>query len=467
MKIYFLIIFTSLCFLDKIDAQNHFKPYSNKSKELADWNTFLDQSKSQTLAQYKDYKYKSDLKVHITERHQELINKIEAGHFYFDKMVDSYFHRILDEIIINNPTLQKDKIRFLISRYNWPNASYIGDGVIIVNIALVDKLTHDDELAFIICHELAHYYFEHVDMSYIRSLNTLKSKETKEKIKAIKKSEYGTHSKGTSLFKGFMYDSRKHVRGHEYQADSLGLSFLMNTKYNPIAAKNVLYLLDTIDKVNIEKNINIDSIFNFDEYRFKESWKSEPKQMFTAEPDKNDHWNSDSLKTHPDCLKRIQALKFDRFYQDNFTADPELKLIKQNIKYELLLFESEFGDSGKCMLKSLELLTEQPSDFVALNMISSTFQKIIDARKNHNANEILMNPSQSDNIELRKMLLILNNMRSVEMANVNYYFLKNALLKFTHLQKDEEFLKIINIAAEECQKISDLELIKNNLNLKH
>ena len=95
----------------------------------------------------------------------------------------------------------------------------------------VDKLTHDDELAFIICHELAHYYFEHVDMSYIRSLNKLKSKETKEKIKAIKKSEYGTHSKGTSLFKGFMYDSRKHVRGHEYQADSLGLSFLMNTKW--------------------------------------------------------------------------------------------------------------------------------------------------------------------------------------------------------------------------------------------
>jgi len=458
-----LILLFLVFYFGNLYAQNQFKPYNNKSKAITEWNGYLDQRKSEILAQYKDYKYKSELKNYITERHQDLVAKMEAGHFYFDQNIDAYFQRILNEIFFSNPTLQKEKIKFLISRYNWPNASYIGDGVIVLNIGLIDKFNYEDEFAFIICHELAHYYYEHLDLNYINRLNKLNSKETQEKIKAIKKSEYGTYTKGTSLFKGFMYDSRKHIRGHEFQADSLGFSFLQKTKYNPIAARNVLYVLDTIDKADIEKRLNIDSIFNFEEYPFKESWKSEPKQMFSNEMEDNDNWNADSLKTHPECLKRIKALNFEGFKQIGFREDPALILIKQNIKYELLLFESEFGDSGKSLVKALEILTNEPSDLVALSLISGTFQKIINARKNHNANEILMKPGETENAQLRKMLTILSNMRSIEILNVNYYFLRNALVKFSHLQKNEDFLKLVYIAAKECEKTSDLELIKNKI----
>lgn len=461
MKTYILVVVSFFWCLDFLNAQDPSFGFNNKTKKIDEWNTYLDLRKQETLSKYKDYKFKNELERYLTERHQALINKINEGHFYFDQKIESYFQRIFNEILNNNTFLKNEKVRFLVSRYNWPNASYIGDGVIIFNIGLIEKLNYDDEIAFIICHELAHYYFEHLDNNYIASLNNFKSKETKEKIKAIKKSEFGTYTKGVTLFKGFMYDSRKHIRGHEYQADSLGLVLLENAKYNTIAARNVLYLLDTIDNTGVQKVIKLDSIFNFEEYPFQESWKSEPKQMFSTRIEKNDSWDVDSIKTHPDCLKRINALKLQYNDEHIFTVSPELEFIKKNIKYELILFECEFGDTGKCLFKALELLRDMPSDLSALSIISSSFEKIIDARKNHKSHEIIMKPSETQNDRLKELLTILSNMRSIEMANVNYYLLKNAFIKYDYLRKNEAFLKLINNAANISQKTSDFELIKN------
>jgi hypothetical protein len=140
---------------------------------------------------------------------------------------------------------------------------------------------------------------------------------------------------------------------------------------------------------------------------------------------------------------------------------PELEKIKKNVKYEMLLFENEFGDAGKCMMDALNLFLDNPTDLELINLISGTFSKIIEARKNHSVSEIMMSPGEAKDKELKKILLFLWNIRSQEMANVNYYFLKNIFTQNTVLRKNNDFVNLISNAAKECNKVADFELLKS------
>src|SRR5690606_22795155 len=108
----------------------------------------------------------------------------------------------------------------------------------------------------------------------------------------------------------FVSGTRRHRRDHEAEADRLALQWLRETGYDLHAIKTTLQLLDAIDDSTHLVTEPITSQFHFDQYPFRSRWIKKDSKIFGGVKleDENSWANKDSLKTHPDCSKRIELL---------------------------------------------------------------------------------------------------------------------------------------------------------------
>jgi predicted Zn-dependent protease len=164
-----------------------------------------------------------------SERFETTNEKIAKGHILTAPKIDQYLESILGDIFKANSGLPKNELRVLLARYPWPNASQLGEGTILLNIGLVTHLENESQLAFVLCHEIAHYVLDHVDNAVRKRIAVLESKATKKQLEEIERTEYGARAKAMALLKEISYDARRHSRSHEIQADSLALELLMRT----------------------------------------------------------------------------------------------------------------------------------------------------------------------------------------------------------------------------------------------
>src|SRR5258706_13514024 len=83
---------------------------------------------------------------------------------------------------------------------------------------------------------------------------------------------------------------------------------MRGTGYDCDAIRSTLQFLDKIDDTLFLNRLDIQQVLNFNEYPFKKKWIEKESSIF-SQLDENDgpltQKEKDSLKTHPDCSKRI------------------------------------------------------------------------------------------------------------------------------------------------------------------
>jgi len=76
---------------------------------------------------------------------------------------------LLQQIWDANPTYKDPDVDVFYTVYTSANAASYGQGLITLNLGLVQHTGSEDELAFVLCHEIAHQYLSHVS----RRLHTM------------------------------------------------------------------------------------------------------------------------------------------------------------------------------------------------------------------------------------------------------------------------------------------------------
>jgi predicted Zn-dependent protease len=84
------------------------------------------------------------------------------GKILYGDPVSLYLSQLLDKILENKPQLRKE-IRIFALKSEQVNAFATPMGTIFVNLGLLAHCANEAELAFIICHELAHYSNAHIE----------------------------------------------------------------------------------------------------------------------------------------------------------------------------------------------------------------------------------------------------------------------------------------------------------------
>ncbi len=195
-------------------AQMGYQPLEDDEKFTESILTKMDKRYEADIKKVKG-DFKKEIKEEYKKRYEKLHTKMANGHFHSNPKITGYFDRILNDILEANPVLAKRDIRLLISRYYWPNASCHGEGTIVLNLGLINRLENESQVAFVLCHELAHDYLNHVNKAIRKQVRKLNSKTTKKKLKKIAKSNYNTYEQAEKLLKSLTFDMRKHSRLHE------------------------------------------------------------------------------------------------------------------------------------------------------------------------------------------------------------------------------------------------------------
>ena len=234
-------------------------------------------------------KNKKEIKTEIGERKTEFIKSINDSSYVFDENISNYLKPILNKIYRSNPEINNKDFCFLINKSPIPNAACYGNGIFTINIGLFNILDSDDELAFIVSHEIAHYILEHNDKSLLKYIETIKSKDTNSKIKAIENKEFGKRKAYSELMKDLKYNFLNRSRKAEIQADSLGFVIFNKTDFNKKSSANSLKKLDFINDMVFNEDTKIKSHFQFEEYPFKDSWLTPEETLFNIKEKKDDY----------------------------------------------------------------------------------------------------------------------------------------------------------------------------------
>ncbi|MBK7504287.1 MAG: M48 family metalloprotease [Bacteroidetes bacterium] len=110
-----------------------------------------------------------------------LQRSFQGGQIYYNDTISNYVNKLADKILEKEPILRKE-INIYLTKFDIPNATTFVDGTIFFNITLFDWLTSEDQIVFILCHEISHYKLKHSlkQIEYNLSLSKKKKNITEE-----------------------------------------------------------------------------------------------------------------------------------------------------------------------------------------------------------------------------------------------------------------------------------------------
>lgn len=384
--------------------------------------------------------YKSKIKKEYKKRNEYIKETLLDSVFVFDERYDAYLKTVLQKIEKGNPQLNFTNYLFLFNRDPSPNASCFGNNVFMINLGLFNFLKNEDELAFIICHEIAHQKLNHVNGGIRKRINKANSKEIRKKIRASKSSIYGRSSAGLSLLKELNYGMFKNSRKNEFEADSLGFEIFKNTVFNLSSSANSLERIKSTDEQGIFKTkINLDSLLSFKEYPFKKYWLDEDETMFDIAERVDDYkWNKDSLSSHPDIADRIKKLEsFNVSENKEVTAFNEIKSFTQKEQIKSLLY---FGNVDLALFFLLKDIQENKQSTFTIIKLIETFKKIYKLKEHHQLGKKIPQTSPfTKEKNLNFIRKFIHNLEIKETRKIGYYL----CLKYDELYNANEEFKIL------------------------
>lgn len=414
---------------------------------------FLDESvrKKQALLDASPKQYAKDYKEIYDHQFGEIEDMWKGTRTVTSPEINNYLQSIVKKIIATNPELQKTDARIVFTRDNWPNAVSMGDGSITINGGLFIFLNNEAELAFVICHELSHYYLDHTNRTIKKIVELYNSDDFKKQVKRISKQEYGAGKEFDELMKKMAFGSRRHSRENETEADRQAFQFLKNTGYDCNGITTCLQLLNEVDDSSVYKPLVPEAAFNLDEYPFKKRWIQKESVLFGAMKEDNSpltQREKDSLKTHPDCTLRISLLA-DSIKK---TSGGKKFLVNEDLFHQVKkdffpeITEQEFRNDNLTRNLYYSLLMLQNGDYtsVAIYSVVRDFNILFQRQKDHKLGGI-EKESRIYPADYNLLLRMVDRLRLEEIAALNYYFCKKYE---TQMTGDNKFAEETRVAKK-------------------
>lgn len=223
---------------------------------------------------------------------------LESGNVTFGNAVSKYCNQVLNSLIIND-TYRK-KVRVYVIKSNLPNAFASDLGLIFITTGLISKLDNEAQLAFVLSHELSHFIKSH-------------SVENYKEIFKVDKEEKDLDNKLKIL--------SNYSKKNELEADSLGASIYLKSKYAP---NEIIKALDVLRTSHLHFSNR-----KFDNNYFNQGNFYIPKKRLEVNKvDIKDSYpkeNFDPYSTHPDIDKR-----------KNEIINTYKNILKDGLKFQIL-----------------------------------------------------------------------------------------------------------------------------------
>ncbi|MCL6295555.1 M48 family metalloprotease [Jejuia spongiicola] len=446
-----LSVFIFLCSINFINGQEVLTQYIPNN--LDSLKTYLKQINSKHIKKING-EFSSKIKKVYKNRDEKVLESIEDSTYVFNPEINKNLGLILQHIYKSNPDIDSKDFYFFIKNSIVPNAACYGDGMFEINLGLFTKLESEDELTFVICHEIAHKLLNHSLKNVSKSIALINSKQTKKKVRDIKKNKYGQTRAALSVIDELNIDMLDYSKEVEAEADSLGFILFSKTKYEKFRALSSLEKLKKVDEMILHHDVKLDSVFNFKNYPFQPYWLKETTSLFDTNKEINEFsLLSDTLKTHPEIEFRVEKLiksfNIERKEVD-FKKSKDLFFdIKQISHLQSIQFTLDLKLFDVTIYQLIEKYNNKKidEDYYYTKMIEA-LQCIYQAKKNHELGKhVPLKNSFSDEKQLNKIRLFLHNLELNEVKKMGLAFcdlIESKKINYPNLNEIIEFFKSIN-----------------------
>lgn len=186
------------------------------------------------------------------QKHLIIGELLKSGLVTFGDDVSQHINRIAKEILKNKPELL-NKLTFLTFKSNSASSFSTETGLVFINTGFIGQIIDEEQLAFIIAHEIGHFLEKHKNYPYLNfteaNIDRIEYTQIKQKI------NFDTFTIRTI--------------DEKLKADSIALNLLSDTKYNnrnfSLITDVILYSYLPFDEIPFNFNIlNCDSSFVID-----------------------------------------------------------------------------------------------------------------------------------------------------------------------------------------------------------
>ena len=271
------------------------------------------------------------------------INKMmSGGHIVYGDPISRLAGRIADTLLVDYPELRSE-LRFYTVTSPEVNAFATGQGMVFINVGLMAQVENEAQLAFIISHEIIHYYRSH-------SFETLVGKRKTDKNNKAKIDQVSDNL-------GDMLHRHARSREMEGEADSLGIAlFYLKSPYLRDVTEGVFDVLQygalPFDDVEFDT-----TYFNTPHFSLTGCWLDTTHRI-TSRDDYDD-----SRSTHPNILSRRHscAAALSGYYGGEafvMTTPEEFMALRQMARVECIRQEVIHGQYPRAFYNSWLLLSD-------------------------------------------------------------------------------------------------------------
>jgi hypothetical protein len=438
-----LVITCTCCYVSTLAQGKEFLPSVQDANFLKNLHTGYQQEYQQELSHLPS-KNRKDFQELYADRWKNISEKFDKQEIYTAVTAQQYLDALVQKIVDVNPVLKEASLHCYFSRSYVPNASYIGEGIILFNMGLFDRLDNESQAVFILCHEIAHYLLKHQENSMAKYVTMMNSEEVQSQLRKIKGSEYHQKQQLEQLVKGLSFDSRRHSRDHEAQADSMGVELMHHTGIDLSGALTTLALLDGIDKVGFDTEAGLRRTFDAGAYPFKKKWLNKEEGLLGGHARLVEEEMSDSLKTHPSCPLRIKLLRpviesdaakpgagglsasgpgAGRRGRSYLVDSAKFAALKEAFRYETIEYAFVSEEYTESLFLTLQLLKERPSDIYLIIQTGRILNGLYQAQKSHRLSKVADLPSPEYPSNYNLLLQFVQNLYLEDLASISYYYL--------------------------------------------
>jgi Peptidase family M48 len=395
-------------------------------------------------------KVRSFVKTLQTKRYEHVVKLFNDDKIIVSSPLNIYLNNIVANVCKANPEIPKD-VAVYIERNTIANATSYGEGTIIVSLALLLRLENEQQVAFVMCHELAHYYLNHTKEAIYRFADLNFDKELNREARGIRNDRYGNYTRMREFMKGIELNENRHSRSKEFEADEMGLKFLLNSQYADTAAPvRTMHILDSVDHEQYRYNLDLAKHFDFKNFPFKSSWTTYNREDIWQVS----QYDSDTTRTHPSCIRRAAALSRQLAplqLQDAYVASIPYETIRRQAAVDLIQSSYHLKKYGRALFDALVFAEQYPENAWLRATIGRCLYQLYVAQAAHQLSKSLDQPSSRNDENYDRFLKFMHQLRLSELENITYNYIVNQKEEYFN---DEEFLYTVWLVSH--LKVSQL-----------
>lgn len=408
--------------------QHHYKIRKVSSPQSDDMLQRLDDMfEIESITDFKDYQRDPVVQSINIERLAALRKSVKHGYFLADDTLQQFVNAVLERIVRANGLSEQVKRYAFIADNDDRSASCHGKGIFIVNVGLIAAINKEDQLAFVLAHELAHDELGHIREKILLERTVKLQAKSKKLTKQVFGYNDDVDIEELEEYRNTAYRVMRYSRDAETLADSLGLVYLSKAGYQKTGALELLELLKEGQKPKYDIGVDFFLPFDSPQYPFQSYWLNEKPGVYNAaRKGSTNVFSYDSLLTHPD-LQRRQAYIHAAHYEDvKYTPGTQTNPSISIAISELQIIHSSLraGKFDLTLYYAMQMLKKYPDNAFVISRIGIVLVNSLTAKDQNIFRSIVSPYTGTYNEAQRLMNNLLYNLERKELGEVAYHFIK-------------------------------------------